>query len=307
MPGSASEGGSPAALRLLAPAKINLALEVTGRRPDGYHEIDSVITTIDLADEIRLWPHAGLEVRLAGPRAGGIDPADDLSGRAAVALAQAAGRAPDVLVEVTKRVPVAAGLGGGSSDAAAVLRGLNALWNLDWPIERLAEVAAALGSDVPFFLHGGAALCLGRGERIEPLPPANLPFIVLLCPDIPLDHKTAALYSRLPADRHTRGALTFKLAGRIRAGGDIPPALLYNAFDDEALQAFPGLAEYRDGMLRAGAESAHLSGTGPSLYALFSQRPAAVAARALLAHARGWRAYLVEAWRPDSDGADIPR
>ncbi len=291
-------------LALRAPAKINLTLEVIRRRPDGFHEVTLLLQTVTLFDALTL--EEAPEVTLECSDASLMGP-DNLVLRAAHLLREATGTAKGARMSLEKEIPTAAGLGGGSSDAAAALRGLNRLWGLGLPLAELEALGANLGSDVPFFLHGGAALCLGRGERIEPLPPANLPFIVLLCPDIPLDHKTAALYSRLPADRHTRGALTFKLAGRIRAGGDIPPALLYNAFDDEALQAFPGLAEYRDGMLRAGAESAHLSGTGPSLYALFSQRPAAVAARALLAHARGWRAYLVEAWRPDSDGADIPR
>ena len=291
-------------LALRAPAKINLTLEVIRRRPDGFHEVTLLLQTVTLFDALTF--EEAPEVTLECSDASLMGP-DNLVLRAAHLLRKATGTARGARMSLEKEIPTAAGLGGGSSDAAAALRGLNRLWDLGLPLAELEALGASLGSDVPFFLHGGAALCLGRGEKVEPLPPANLPFIVLLCPDIPLDHKTATLYSRLPADRHTRGALTFKLAGRIRAGGDIPPALLYNAFDDEALQAFPGLAEYRDGMLRAGAESAHLSGTGPSLYALFSQRPAAVAARALLAHARGWRAYLVEAWRPDSDGADIPR
>ena len=291
-------------LALRAPAKINLTLEVIRRRPDGFHEVTLLLQTITLFDELTL--EEAPEITLECSDASLMGP-DNLVLRAARLLQEATGTTKGVRMFLEKEIPTAAGLGGGSSDAAAALRGLNRLWDLGLSLAKLETLGASLGSDVPFFLHGGAALCLGRGERVEPLPPANLPFIVLLCPNIPLDRKTATLYSRLRADRYTRGALTFKLAGRIRAGGDIPPALLYNAFDHEALQAFPGLAEYRDGMLRAGAESAHLSGTGPSLYALFSQRPAAVAARALLAYARGWRAYLVEAWRPGSDSADTYR
>ncbi|MGE3794986.1 MAG: 4-(cytidine 5'-diphospho)-2-C-methyl-D-erythritol kinase, partial [Dehalococcoidia bacterium] len=183
------------ALRLLAPAKINLALEVTARRPDGYHDIDTVMTTIDLADGVRLSPAPALEVALTGPEARGIDPADDLAGRAARALAAAAGHEPAVRIEVSKRIAAPAGLGGGSSDAAAVLRGLNVLWGLNWSLERLAEVAATLGSDVPFFLHCGAARCTGRGDLVQPqrdLKPLRL--LVLVPPDGAVQNKTARRY-----------------------------------------------------------------------------------------------------------------
>ena len=140
---------------LIAPAKINLALEVLHRRPDGYHEIDTVMTTLDLADRVTITqraPGAGLEVLLSGPYAAGIDPADDLAGRAARLVADEHGRIPDLRIEVEKRIPSPAGLGGGSSDAAAVIRGLNELWSLGLNTERLVDVGARIGSDVAFFM-----------------------------------------------------------------------------------------------------------------------------------------------------------
>ncbi|PZC48765.1 MAG: 4-diphosphocytidyl-2-C-methyl-D-erythritol kinase [Chloroflexi bacterium] len=284
------------ALTLKAPAKINLTLEVLRKRPDGFHEVALLLQTISLFDTLTL--EEASEISLECTDAS-LATSDNLVVRAAHLLQETTGSQKGVRMYLKKEIPIAAGLGGGSSDAAGALQGLNQLWELGLSHSELEALGATLGSDVPFFLNGGTSLCLGRGEQVEPLPAANLPWIVLLCPDILLESKTAALYARLPADRRTRGALTFKLAGRIRSGGDIPPDLLFNAFEDEALHAFPGLADYRSEMLRAGAETVHLSGTGPSLYALFSGRPAAVAARALLGHARGWRAYLVEAWQPD--------
>ena len=161
----APQGPGTAALSLLAPAKLNLVLEVVERRDDGFHDLDTVMTTIDLADRVGLRPAGELDVRLSGRGAEQIAGEDELAAAAARALAEAAGREPSVAIEVEKRVPAAAGLGGGSSDAAAVLRGLARLWQLDWPIERLEEVAASVGSDVPFFLHGGTARCRGRGAR----------------------------------------------------------------------------------------------------------------------------------------------
>lgn len=160
--------------RVLAPAKVNLFLEVSGKRPDGYHELETAMVEIGLRDELtfRDAPGAGIALECDDPAL----PTDgrNLVRRAAEAILREAGdRARDlgVRVELRKRVPREAGLGGGSSDAAATLLGLDALWGLRTPKARLAELAAALGSDVPFFLDGPAALCRGRGELVEPLPP----------------------------------------------------------------------------------------------------------------------------------------
>src|SRR5438067_2883717 len=161
----------------MAPAKVNLTLEVVGSRPDGYHELASVCATVDLRDRVRVAPWRGLAVKIApavdGPRG------DDLASRAVRALADASGRSALAHVRVAKRIPVAAGLGGGSSDAGAVLRGLAALWRSD---ADLVAVGAAIGSDVPFFARGEPyALVEGRGERVRPLrPPANALWIVVV-------------------------------------------------------------------------------------------------------------------------------
>jgi 4-diphosphocytidyl-2-C-methyl-D-erythritol kinase len=159
-------------LRLVAPAKVNWTLEVLGRRDDGYHEVRSLLQTLTLHDSIVLSPADYLEVRRSGGAAHPLAPMEeDLAQRAAEALRHEAGD-PELaaLIELEKVIPAAAGLGGGSSDAAAVLRGLNRLWGLDFDAERLRRIGAKLGSDVPFFLGTPAALVEGRGERVRPVP-----------------------------------------------------------------------------------------------------------------------------------------
>ncbi|MGE0133848.1 MAG: 4-(cytidine 5'-diphospho)-2-C-methyl-D-erythritol kinase [Dehalococcoidia bacterium] len=255
------------ALRLLAPAKINLALEVTGRRADGYHDIDTVMTTIDLADAVRLSPAPALEVILSGPEAAGIDPDDDLAGRAARALADAAGREPAVRIEVTKRIPSPAGLGGGSSDAAAVLRGLNALWGLDWPLERLAEVAATVGSDVPFFLHCGAARCTGRGEVVQPLRDLKpLRLLVLVPPVGALQNKTARRYGALTPHDFTDGHRSWRLSQRLTRGAPPPTNDLVNVFESVVERTDAELVAHYASYRAAGAPQLHLCGAGPAVY-----------------------------------------
>ena len=270
-------GESERGLRLIAPAKVNLALEVTGLRDDGYHDIDTVITTIDLADDVTVRPWQGLEVRIDGPYAGGIDVRDDLAGRAARALAAAAGREPDALIELTKRVPHPAGLGGGSSDAAAVLRGLNALWGLDWDTERLTEVAAELGSDVPFFLHGGAAHCTGRGELVEPLRDLRPLRLLVLVPPVPaVADKTARRYGALTPADFSSGAGSRRLAHRLARGAPPPTGDLFNVFEAVIERGDSELVAHYAIYGTTGALRLHLCGAGPAV-CLFVRDDAKVA------------------------------
>lgn len=260
-----------AGLRLLAPAKINLALEVVRKRSDGFHEIDTVMTTIDLVDQVTLHPRspgAGLEVVLTGAYAAGIDPTDDLSRRAAMCVAEAAGREPDVRIEVEKRIPSPAGLGGGSSDAAAVMRGLDRLWDLRWPLERQEALAATLGSDVPFFLHCGAARCTGRGEQVEPLrnikPPLRL---LILVPPVPGgEQKTARRYAALHPHDFSDGSRAKRLAARVARNAPPPTNDLVNAFERVLERTEPELVAHYARYGQAGALRMHLSGAGPAVY-----------------------------------------
>lgn len=249
-------------LELSAAAKVNLALEVLSRRPDGYHEIATVMQTVDLSDRLVLEDTDGLEVRTT---AAGV-PTDErnLAYRAAAALREAAGIARGARITLDKRIPVAAGLGGGSTDAAATLVGLNRLWGLRWPAERLEELAVGLGMDVPFFLRGGAALGTGRGERLTPLGSASLG-LVLVNPRFAVS--TAKMYERLTPAMYSDGvrakeaarALESRRAGRIAAS-------LYNGLELAARAVYPQVGQMQAALVAAGALGAAMSGSGPTVF-----------------------------------------
>ena len=278
----------------VAPAKVNLALEVLGRRDDGYHEVASIIQTIDLKDTLALEPAA--DITLVCDRPELVTP-DNLVLKAAHLLKERTGYSQGAFITLEKRIPVSAGLGGGSSDAAAALRGLNRLWVLGLSLEDLTPLAARLGSDVPFFLRGGTAIVQGRGEKVRPLRPANLKWLVLLCPSISVPNKTASLYARLSPTHFTCGDMTHRLEARISAGGNVYPELLFNAFDAVAMYSFPGLVSYRDTFRSLGVGDVHVAGSGPSLFALVSHEKEGKAVELTLRHQYGCEAYLVSTWQ----------
>lgn len=279
-------------------AKVNLTLEVLRRREDGYHEISSIIQTIDLHDTLTLEPHDQITLECDLPK---LVSSDNLVLKAAHLLKDTAGYGKGARISLVKEIPVSAGLGGGSSDAAVTLKGLNHLWSLGLSMEDLTEMAAQLGSDVPFFLLGGTALVHGRGERVRPLPPADLRWLVVLVPEIELPDKTSAVYSRLSSASYSAGYLTRKLEARIRGGGDVPPQLLFNAFDDVARDTFPGLTQYWEAFQSLGAREIHVAGSGPALFAPVSRREQGTALELMLRHRHGWRAHLVSLWQPPED------
>lgn len=249
-------------------AKINLTLEVTGKRTDGYHNIASVMQAIDLCDTLSLEPHPVIHFECSVPA---LNTPQNLVVRAAHMLADEAGVRQGARIRLDKRIPEAGGLGGGSSNAAAALKGLNEQWGLGLPTERLAPLAAALGSDVPFFLYGGAALARGRGEKIAPLSAAPATWLVLLLPGMAaIPNKTAGLYARITSEHYTREQATRRLKARLEKGQPPQASWLYNVFEKVAFDFFPGLPDYRQRFLEAGARSVHLAGSGPTLFTLAS-------------------------------------
>jgi 4-diphosphocytidyl-2-C-methyl-D-erythritol kinase len=281
-------------VRARACAKVNWVLEVVDRRPDGYHEVRTVIQTIDLCDALELQPTAELCLETRGE--GLPSPAENLAMKAARLLQERAAGLPGARIRLSKAVPVAAGLGGGSSDAAAVLRGLNELWALGLEQEALADIAAHLGSDVPFFLRGGIALAGGRGERITPLPDAPRQELLIAVPRLTLADKTRRMYSLLTPADYTDGSAAGRLADAIGQGRPLEADArwdehLFNVFDGPAFQTFPELERLRRALLEAGARSVHLAGSGPAVFT-----PASDAAqRERLAHAAtqaGARAFV---------------
>jgi 4-diphosphocytidyl-2-C-methyl-D-erythritol kinase len=273
-------------MRRLAHAKVNLCLRVLARRGDGYHDIDTILHAISLADEIEAVADGSGEVRVvvrAGAPVGAL-PAeeDDLVTRAARALAARSPRPVGARVEVVKRIPVGAGLGGGSSDAAATLLALNELWGLRLGRAQLAEVASGLGSDVPFFLSGGSMRARGRGEVLSPVRVGARLWFVLGLATSPL--LTREVYGRW-SPRTGRGGepgLTSALAA-----GD-PSAVgraLRNDLEEAAFALRPELPEAKRALLDAGALGALVSGSGPTLFGLARDEEHAAALAAAVAGA----------------------
>jgi 4-diphosphocytidyl-2-C-methyl-D-erythritol kinase len=278
-------------IHAIAPGKINWTLEVLGRRLDEYHEVRSIMQTIELHDELTFEPADRVSLDVTGPH----EPTDnDLVLRAAGLRRERDRDSSGVQIRLDKRVPVAAGLGGGSSDAAATLRVLNEMWQARLGQHGLARLAGGLGSDVAFFLRGGTALAGGRGEVIRPLPDAPPAWLVLLVPGLSLTEKTRRMYEALTPADFTDGSRTKALADHISGGGCVGAAHLYNVFDRAAFEAFEGLVVFRDWLLEAGAPSVHVCGAGPALFALANGEPEALAIRARLKRARrGERVHVV--------------
>jgi 4-diphosphocytidyl-2-C-methyl-D-erythritol kinase len=245
------------------PAKVNLALEVLGKRADGYHEISTVLQAIDLFDRLIMEDAEDLSLVTTDPAL----PVDDanLVIRAARALGAAAGVRRGARIALDKRIPVAAGLGGGSSDAAATLVALNRLWGLRWSVGRLTELAVGLGMDVPFFLGRGRALGTGRGERLEPLPADGGYALVLANPNFPLS--TRESYARVPAgwQAEAKGTRAVMAALRIRSAAELGTALT-NHLENVVAPAVPAIGQMKAALLAAGALGAAMSGSGPTVF-----------------------------------------
>lgn len=266
-------------LTTVAPAKINWTLEVLGRREDGYHEIRSVMQTIELHDEVVVAESDGVE--LASVRA-----AIDALGEAGYELRTG--------VDVAKRIPVAAGLGGGSSDAAATLRLLDQAHGLNLGVDQLADIGAGVGSDVPFFVHGGTAMVEGRGECVTPLADVPPTWLVLVAPPIAIAEKTRTMYGALSRSDFGDGSRTAALVEQLQGGGAINDEMFCNAFERAAFEVFEGLGKYREWLLKAGASTVHLCGAGPALFALASGEAEARAIRARLTRPKmGERTWVV--------------
>ena len=295
-----------AELTVCSPAKINLHLEVLGLRPDGFHELAMVMQTIDLMDLLRMAPSADGRIVLHCDRADLPTDGSNLIVRAAELLRARSGL-PELgaVIHLRKRIPIGAGLAGGSSNGAAALVGLNTLWGLGYTRAELEAMAAELGSDMPYCLAGGTQLCFGRGERLEPLPaaagaarhsgqePAPLAVLLLKHPDASVS--TPWAYARCrelrqsgylqtePEFEQRRQALRQgPLARALAAGGPLPPLRndLQAVVEPEVASVGDGLTLLRQ--LKTPLAVA-MSGSGPSLFALFADLPRAEAAQRQLA------------------------
>lgn len=271
-------------ITLLAPAKINLCLSVLGRRPDGYHEVEMVMQAVGLYDEVRIEPaSSGITVR--------TDSADVPGGEANIAwkaaseiLSSAPGRG--VSIEIKKRIPSAAGLAGGSSDAAAVLYGLNRLLGLGLSAGRLSEIGSRLGMDVPFFFHGPVAVARGRGERLETIPGFGRFWVLLVNPGFGVS--TAWVYENL----------NLRLTKRVECNKILRLTLgrlaetLHNDLETVTAAAHPEIGRMEEALLAAGAIGARMSGSGPTVFGIFETEDACrAAAQDLSKENKGWWLY----------------
>ena len=250
-------------------AKINLGLDVLGKRPDGYHEVRMVMQSVGLSDAVEIEEGEGLVVET--DHSGLAGGPDNLAWKAAELLARCCGKIPNVHIRLNKKIFLAAGLAGGSSDAAAVMRGLSRLWQLDLTAPELEKLAAELGSDIPFCITGGTALAEGRGEILTELPEAPELLLVLAKPK--LEVATGWVYGNFRQQKVNQRP---DIDGIIKALEQSATGLLLescgNVLESVTIPAHPVIAEIKQKMLAAGATCALMSGSGPTVFAVAEKK-----------------------------------
>lgn len=269
-------------LTIHTPAKINLCLSVLSRRPDGYHEVEMVMQAVGLYDDVTVEVVPDGITLKCDDKA--VPPGDDnIAWRAASEMLKLSpGRG--VSIEIIKRIPVAAGLGGGSSDAAAVLAACNRLFGLGLSREGLSEIGARLGMDVPFFFYGPTAFARGRGELLTKLPPVGEFWVLLVNPGF--ETSTQWAYKNL----------NLRLTKRVECNKILRLTLvqmakrLHNDLEPVTAAAYPVIHEIKDALLSAGALGAMMSGSGPTVFGIFGSKAACMGAAEKLS-LKGWRLY----------------
>lgn len=258
-----------------APAKINLSLDVLHKRDDGFHEVEMVMTMVDLADRLEM-EELPRDTIMITSQAGYI-PLDEknLAFQAAKLIKERYDVKKGVYIHLDKKIPVAAGLAGGSSDAAAALRGLNRLWGLNIGEEELRKLGEELGSDVPFCVSGGTAIATGRGEKLEFLPSPPQCWVVLAKP--PINVSTGEIYGKLQADQIQYHPDTKSIIEAIKAK-DFSGLCqsMGNVLEDVTLSLYPQVEQFKRAMVRMGADGVLMSGSGPTVFGLV-QRESKVA------------------------------
>lgn len=275
-------------LRLNCLAKLNLWLKVLGKRGDGYHEVNSLIVPVSLADELEISLKGdGIDVRVKGEEA--PEGPANLAYRAAGLFYERLGDRPGVGIEITKRIPPGSGLGGGSSDGAGVLKGLNELHSKPFTQAELTEMGTELGSDVPFFIGGRAAVATGRGERLHPVE--GLPMMWMVVAIAPYQVSTREVYGalNLPLTREPGATTIMDFGGSLEA---LVP-LMVNDLERVTMAAHGELEQIKGELLSLGALRALMSGSGASIFGLFTDGDRAEEAGCRLKLASGWRSFLV--------------
>ncbi len=285
-------------IRLLAPAKVNLTLEVLGKRPDGYHNIESLVQKISLYDRItiREVPESGVHLTCSDPDVGSGP--DNLVYQAARLFMDATGRSGSgVAIDLKKQIPHGAGLGGGSSDAASVIMGLNSLWNLSLPLEEQERIAVQIGSDVPLFLHPSPSLISGRGEVVTPAPARIRACFLIVFPGFSVSTQWAYSNFRLAKDHLTKDHGKYTLSGLQKAGGgELPPnrwqEFLVNDLETAVRKKHPEIGRCIEELLLLGAGASQMSGSGSAVFGLFEDRLTAQKAASSLLTGGGRVAFV---------------
>ncbi|WJP97748.1 4-(cytidine 5'-diphospho)-2-C-methyl-D-erythritol kinase [Macrococcus bovicus] len=253
-----------------APAKINLTLDTLYKRDDGYHEVEMIMTTVDLNDRLTLEKRADKKIVLKVEHR--YVPTDhrNLAYKAAKLMIERYQLDRGVTITLDKTIPIAAGLAGGSSDAAATFRGMNRLFELNLSLETLSELAAEIGSDIPFCVYGKTALCTGRGEKLQPLPKPPAAWVVLAKPDISVS--TADVYGALRIDEKGEKIATEDCVRALEEGNySLLVNSLGNRLEEVTIDMHPIIQTLKETMLKAGIDATMMSGSGPTVYGLASK------------------------------------
>lgn len=253
-------------ITIKAPAKINLALDTLYKRKDNYHEVEMIMTTVDLADYITVTPLEKNEIVIKSNEFTMPLNEKNLAYQAAQLFKQRFNIDKGIEIYIKKRIPVAAGLAGGSSNAAATLKALKELWKVDCTIDELAELGAQLGSDVPFCVYGGTALATGRGEIIQPIPSPPKCWVILIKPRIGVS--TKEIYEALDANQVEH----LDIEGMLKCidNKDYQGICdrLGNSLEEVTLERYPVVAEIKNKLVQFGADAVLMSGSGPTVFAL---------------------------------------
>ncbi|MAR37125.1 MAG: 4-(cytidine 5'-diphospho)-2-C-methyl-D-erythritol kinase [Chloroflexi bacterium] len=249
----------------ISSAKVNLGLEVLHKRPDSYHQILSVLLKINLNDYISIEESKENQILQNG-----IEENDNII-RKVVSFMQNQYRNEPIRIEVKKNIPYSSGLGGGSSNAAAVIKGINKLWKLKLKTEEMKKIAIYFGSDVPFFISHNTAIVEGKGEKIHEIPRPSFKQILLICPNVYLDQKTKQIYDNVLS--YTDGSRTLKTISMIKEKKQISYNL-FNGLESSALEMFPTLKSFKNILNNLKLNSLNLTGAGPTYYSIFNDNSA---------------------------------
>lgn len=275
-------------LNLKAPAKVNYLLDVIRRRPDGYHELRMIMQRVNLCDDITLTLTESPGITVTCSKKGVPDGPGNIAWKAARVMLDLSGTNRGASIDITKNIPVAAGLGGGSSDAASVLIGMNQLLGLELSDQRLMEIGVTLGADVPFFIFAKTALAEGIGEELRAMPEMPKAWILLVNPGVHVS--TAWVYQNL---RLTNEKVLAKVPEFFRTVEDVA-ALFSNDLESVTIPTFPVIDEIKGRMLQLGAVGSMMSGSGPTVFGLFHTQHEAENACSEIARGTEWFTAVAE-------------